>query len=199
MHASRRHRRGLGSGGAGRRRGRRAAGRARRAPASGEPSLDAARVEAVAAHRHDAHGVPVDELGEADGALRGAGQLGARRGVHQSRGRRRRVGLLHRRLLRVLGGGGGGGWLLPGPAVAAEQVPDGGVEREGEGERGEQGGEDDGHVAGEVAGAGVGTPSVGGDGAGRCRAVGRRAVGVVRLVLVLVVRRHRHGDGGVLE
>ncbi|GJM89970.1 hypothetical protein PR202_ga06202 [Eleusine coracana subsp. coracana] len=39
------------------------AGGARRAASSGEPPLNASGVEAVTADRHDAHGVPVDELG----------------------------------------------------------------------------------------------------------------------------------------
>ena len=42
----------------------RAARRAGRAAATREPELDASRVEAMAAGRHD--GVPVGELGEAD-------------------------------------------------------------------------------------------------------------------------------------
>ena len=92
----------------------RAARRAGRAAATREPELDASRVEAVAAGRHDAHGVPVRELGEADGALRrGARQLGARRGVHQGRRRWR----LRGRLLRV--GDAGAAVPLPGAGAGA--------------------------------------------------------------------------------
>ena len=79
-----------------RRGGRRAAGRAGGPTAAvGEPPLDAAGVEAVPPGWHGAHGVPVRELGQADGAVgRGARQLRPCRRVHQHQKRRRR---LHRR------------------------------------------------------------------------------------------------------
>jgi hypothetical protein len=174
--------------------GRRAAGRAGGAAALREPALDAARVEAVAAGRHDAHGVPVRELGEADGALRrGARQLRPGGGVHQQGGRRRLQLHLHRGLLsRVVRRQHAAAVALAttraGAAAAAEQVAHGGVERQAERERGQQGGQDDGHVAGEVAGAGVGPPAVGGDAGG-----GLRPPVLLLLVVGLPLRRHGHG------
>jgi|UniRef100_A0A804PDR5 hypothetical protein len=207
-HYSRRRWRGRGSS------GRCAARRAGGAASPREPELDASRVEAVAADRHDAHGVPVCELGQADGTLRrGARQLGPGRGVNQGwRGRGR--GRLHGQLLRVgdVGvavpvplPGAGAGATAPSSAAATEEVAHGGVERQGERQRGQQGGQDDGHVAGKIAGAGVGPPPVGGDAARGGRAgVGVPAVGlgpVAKLMVVdvdlavlgLPLRRHRHG------